>query len=271
MNKLTFYPFDDQGAYVDAYLHEPMLEMETHRAEFPAVVICPGGGYMFLSKREADPVALRYFAAGYNVFILYYSILDHAKNFRPLKELSETFIRIRENAKEWHTDANKIAVCGFSAGGHLAASLGTLWNHKELLKSYDNQEGKNRPNAMILCYPVITADPAFCHQGSIETISGCQLGEDGANFFSLENHVSADTPPAFLWHTVEDDCVPIENSIRMVSALQKQKVSYECHFFPHDGHGTSVCTEEVGSYNPYNARWMDLSIEWLHNTFSYQP
>lgn len=269
MEKITFRPFEDREAYTDGYLHDPITEMTEHRERFPAVVVCPGGGYEFLSQREADPVALQYFAAGYNVFILYYSISENAKNFGPLKELSETVCKIRENADAWRVDPEQIAVCGFSAGGHLAASLGTLWNNETFLRQYDNRGGLNRPNAMLLCYPVITADQRLAHAGSIETVSGSPLGSPGADFFSLEKQVTADTAPAFLWHTVEDDVVPIENSLRMVSALQAQKIPFECHFFPTGGHGLSVCTQEVGNPDAYNARWMDMSIRWLDKLFAY--
>lgn len=270
MKKITFSPVEDENVFVNAYLHETLPEITNFRNKFPAVVICPGGGYVFLSEREADPVALRYFAAGYNVFILYYSVGEKAVDFRPLKELSETVIAIRKNATEWLVNTDKIAVCGFSAGGHLAASLGTLWNHPDFLKNYDMQAGLNQPNAMILSYPVITADERFAHRSSIETVSGSVLGTDKANFFSLENRVSKSTVPTFIWHTVEDTTVPIENSIRFISALQEHGIPYECHFFPTGGHGMSVCTEEVASFDSYNARWMDFSIQWLNKTFCVQ-
>ena len=268
MELINFRPLENSGASVTGYLHTPIWEMEVRREQFPGVVVCPGGGYQMVSEREAEPIALRFFAAGYNVFILTYSVKENAQNFQPLRELSETFCAIR-NHKEWRVDPSRIAVCGFSAGGHLAGSLGTLWNNEEFLKTYDNPGGQNRPDAMILSYPVITADE-FAHVESIETVSGCKAGTPGYEFFSLDRHVSPDTCPAFLWHTVEDDCVPIENSLQFLLALQREKIPYEAHLFPDGWHGMSACTEETGSPDDYNARWLDFAIAWLNKLFGYR-
>lgn len=269
MELVKFTPIPGYDGEVTGYLHTPITEMEVHRTRYPVVVLCPGGAYAMCSQREEDPVALRFFARGYQVFTLIYSVGEKAKGFAPLKELSETFRIIRENAERYHADPDKIAVCGFSAGGHLAGSLGTMWNDPELLKVYDNHGGQNKPNAMILCYPVITADE-FAHVQSIENVSGCKQGTPGYQYFSLDKHVSQDTCPAFLWHTMEDDCVPVENSLKMLSALRNAGVPAEAHFFPHGGHGMSVCTQETGSRHDYNARWMDLALDWLDDTFGYQ-
>lgn len=252
------------------YIHSPITEMETHRKSFPAIVICPGGGYQMLSEREADPVAFRYLSAGYNVFIVYYSINEKARGFRPLRDVSDAIVHIREHAEEYLTDPEKIAVCGFSAGGHLAASAGTLWNNEKLLELYDNKGGMNRPNAMILCYPVILANE-FAHEGSIKNVSGAEIGTEEYEFFSLEKHVGEHTPPAFIWHTVEDSAVPVENSLAMIAALQKSGISYEAHLFPTGAHGMSIATAEVGTQDDYNARWIGMSIAWLNKTFEYTP
>lgn len=269
MELVHFQPIPGSDGHVTGYLHTPITEMAVRRERFPTVVLCPGGGYSMCSMREADPVALRFFARGYQVFTLIYSTGEKAKDFQPLKELSETFRLIREKAADYWVDPERMAVCGFSAGGHLAASLGTLWNDEEFLQHYDNHGGQNRPNAMVLCYPVITADE-FAHEGSIRNVSGCQPGTPGYEYFSLDKHVSQDTCPAFLWHTMEDDCVPVENSLKMLAALHNAGVPAEAHFFPHGGHGMSVCTQETGSPDAYNARWMDLCLGWLDNTFGYQ-
>jgi len=263
-----FQPLPETEAVVTGYLHDHITEMETYRKYYPAVVVCPGGGYEMVSEREADPVALRYFAAGYQVFTLRYSVGDAAKNFTPLRELAETVAKIRQNAELYRVDAAHIAVCGFSAGGHLAASLGTLWNNGDFLRWYDRRDQMHRPNALILCYPVILAGEKE-HPGSIDRVSVIEEGTLQRDFFSLDKQVTKDTPTSFLWTTAEDDCVPAENSIAFLSALQREKVSYEAHIFPYGGHGLSVCTQEVGAHDTYNARWMDMSIEWLNTVFSY--
>jgi len=242
--------------------------MPVRRESFPAVVVCPGGAYAMVSEREADPVALAFFARGYNVFVLTYSVGENAGDFRPLRELSETVRAIRSH-KEWRVDPEHIAVCGFSAGGHLACSLGTMWNDSEFLKTYDNRGGENRPNAMILSYPVVTADE-FAHVESIENVSGCKQGTPGYGYFSLDRHVSKNTCPAFLWHTAEDDCVPVENSLKLAAALSREKVPFELHVFPKGGHGMSVCTQEVGCPDGYNAKWVPLALDWLDRIFGYR-
>lgn len=268
MKIMEFKPFPNTDGSVTAYLHTPITEMEVHRNRYPSVVLCPGGAYVFVSQREYDPVALEYLSAGYNVFVLSYSIESHAKDFTPLKELSRTIMMIRENSAEWFCDPDKICVCGFSAGGHLAASAATMWDNEEFKKVFDTKGGLNKPNGAILCYPVITAGE-FAHQLSIETVSGSAPGTEKYRFFSLEDRVDEKTCPVFIWHTATDDAVPVENTIRFISSLQKHKISYECHIFPTGGHGLSVCTEETGSPDKHNNQWVALSKNWLSKLFDY--
>lgn len=230
----------------------------------PAVLVCPGGGYVNCSAIEAEPIVMQFLSAGFNAFLLNYSV-SPAKYPAALEEVSRAVEIIRENAEEWGVFEDKIAVCGFSAGAHLAASLGVFWN-REPIKSAGK---KNKPNALILSYPVITSGEA-AHRGSFEQLCG-----DDAELIkkmSLENQVTSDTPPTFLWHTFEDAAVPVENSLLFASALRSCNVPFELHIYPKGGHGLSLLKEETGllpgSRFSENAKgWMALACGWLKEVF----
>ena len=261
MNVFEFVPEGIGECSVTAWIHTyPGTGAEP--IKHPAIIICPGGGYAHVSAREAEPVAKPYFAAGYNIFILNYIVGEQAKDFYPLCQLAATIAHVRKHANELNTAADRIAVCGFSAGGHLAASLGTLYNEPEFLEKFGRTD-HIRPDAMILGYPVITSDE-YAHVGSIQKVSGAEKGSEKYAWFGLDKHVDEQTPPAFIWHTAADKGVPVENSLKMCMALSAANVPFEYHVLPTGGHGMSVCTEEVGTPSEYNARWMDWSIEWLN-------
>lgn len=268
MRYFTFQPEGVENCEVTAYLQTNGSSPEMKERKIPAVVICPGGGYGMVSDREADPVAKEYFAAGYHVFILTYSVGHRAKNFEPLCQLAATVAHIRKYAEQFVVDKEKIAVCGFSAGAHLAGSLGTLYNEEKFLQIWKRTENI-RPNAMILCYPVIVADE-YAHKGSIKNVSGAEVGTEEYQWFSLDDHVDESTPPTFLWHTAEDTVVPVQNSLRMANALSLAKVPVELHVFPEGCHGMSTCTREVGKEDKYVARWMEWSKAWLSKVFEFE-
>ena len=144
-----------------------------------------------------------------------------------------------------------------------------LWDDPEFLRHYDNRGGLNRPNAMILSYPVLLSDKDT-HEESLRNVSGCAPGTPGYEYFGLDRHVGPGTPPTFLWHTAEDDCVPVENTLRFALALSAHKVPFEAHIFPFGGHGLSTCTEETcGAPVPDDARWLPLALDWLSSTFGF--
>lgn len=265
MKVFDFIPEGITDCTVTAWLHTNNELPELQHFLNPAIIICPGGGYGHVSKRESEPIAAPYYAAGYNVFILNYSVGEDAKGFKPLLQLASAMAHVRKHAQEWYIDKDKIAVCGFSAGGHLACSLGTLYNEEKFLEVF-NRNDDILPNAMILIYPVITADE-YAHQGSIENVSGCGAGTDGYQWFGLDKHVDATTPPTFLFHTAEDKSVPVENSLLFMAALSRENIEFESHILPKGAHGGSAFTKEVGTENPYNARWIGWSIEWLRKVF----
>ena len=163
----------------------------------------------------------------------------------------------------WGPWAGIHAVLGFSAGGHLAASLGTLWHRQDL-----GVPANARPDALVLCYPVITTGP-FAHPESIEHVTG---GDPKLmELLSLEKQVRGDMPPCFLWHCVGDEAVPVENSLLLASAMQRSGVDYECHLFAGGAHGISMCNREVETPNPEAAAWVELCKIWLNKKFNYTP
>lgn len=254
------------SAHAQGYLHD-FSESMPHRKARPCVVICPGGGYQHVSDREKDPPAFALLSAGFQVFHLRYSVGEASANLQPLSELASLILKIRENAEAWGVQPDKIAVMGYSAGGHLAASMGTLWHTPELSEKLGRDASGSRPDAMILCYPVITSN-VNAHRGSILNVSGGDAA--WAEFFSLEKQVRADTPPAFLWHTQDDAAVPVENTLLMCDALRKHGVSFEAHIFEHGTHGLSMCTAEVGKPNVACMPWFSLMLTWLANKFEFE-
>ncbi len=233
-----------------------------------AVIVCPGGGYRFRSDREAEPIALQFLAAGFATFILNYSVGDDAANYTPLKEVASAVRFVRENAADYNVDPNYVFTCGFSAGGHLAASAGVLWSSPALAEVVAGApEGIARPTGMILSYPVITGGE-YAHKGSFYHLCGTETPTEAElDAFSLEKHVDATTPPAFLWHTFTDKVVPVRNALLFADAMVRAGVSLEMHIFPAGHHGLSLANEQTnrGSATGYEASvsgWIDLAIRW---------
>jgi len=233
-----------------------------------AVLICPGGGYGFTSWRESEPVALAFNAAGYNAFVLDYSVAPR-RHPLPLLDLSRALCLLRDRADEWNIHEGSIAVCGFSAGGHLAASLGLFWDRAIALEGPGIEKGKNRPDALILGYPVITSG-VFAHRASFANLLGEAEGPESLGEVSLELHVGSMTPPVFLWHTFADASVPLENSLLFADALRRAGVPFEFHVYPEGVHGLSLATletvDEKRGTDPHVAGWIGLCAEWLGMT-----
>ena len=233
------------------------------------VLICPGGGYSFVSPREAEPIALKFTAKGYHAFVLYYSVYP-TKFPQPIYDVSRAMCFIRENAEKWNIKKDSIAVCGFSAGGHLAAALGVHWNKSFLTDQDGISAGLLKPDALILCYPVISSR-YYVHTDSYEKLIGQKPSEELLDLMSLEIHVGPHTPKTFLWHTFEDESVPVGNSILFAEALKKNNVNFELHVYPYGLHGISPANDETSEEDlkadPHVATWFDLCIEWLDIEF----
>lgn len=246
------------GGCLTVYLRD-CVDTMPQAAERPLVLVVPGGGYTHVSAREGDPVALQFAAAGYHAAVLRYAICEQAKDYLPLRQLAAAIGLVREHARDWHVLPDKIAVCGFSAGGHLALSSAVL--------TVPGMERQPRPDAVILGYPVVTAGK-YAHRGSFVQLAGT---EDPAaqQAFALEDKITSDTPPVFVWHTMEDATVPVENTLLLVSALHKAGVRCEAHLFETGCHGTSLSTAEVNHPSTHRSRWMQLAREWLDDTFDF--
>ena len=256
---------------VDGSALSPFLEIyrtrvlpEIGRRWRPAVIICPGGAYGTLSDREAGYVALRYQAFGVQAFVLRYSV-GNKRYPIALLELATAVKYLRTNALSYDIDPARIFLCGFSAGGHLAANLGTVWDSPLLAGCFDDPD-LIRPSGLILCYPVITAGDG-AHEESMRHLLGRNPGRQEREAVSLERHVSPKTPPSFLWHTADDQMVSVRDSILFAEALAKNGVPFEMHIFPQGGHGLSLADDfTAAAENHINERcsqWFALSLKWL--------
>ena len=208
----------------------------------PAVLILPGGGYMFCSDREADPIAMPYLKAGFQAFILRYSTGEHFRWPLPLEDYEQAMALIRARAEDWHVIPDQIAVIGFSAGGHLAGAAAVL--------------AENRPNAAILGYPVLRRETAM---------------EIGVEIPGIAELVDEKTCPCFLFATRTDSVVPIQNTLDMLNALNRYQTSFECHIYGYGPHGFSTGDPSVlgsGVLLPDRAQdWVRDSIAWLRDLF----
>jgi acetyl esterase/lipase len=239
-------------------------EKISHSFHRPAVIICPGGCYRYLSEREGDPVAMRFLAAGMHAFVLQYSV---APNQYPAAflELAAAVSEIRANAEAWNVDPRKIFVCGFSAGGHLCASLGTDWKNPILKKYLPYREDSWKPDGMILCYPAISM-AEYGHEECRRNLMGDRM-EEWSDKLSWQKHVTKDTVPAFIWATFGDEQVPVENALLFAAALRGKRIPCELHLYEQGEHGLALCDEttsgRTGQLVPDNAGWINLAINWV--------
>ncbi|MBQ9939942.1 MAG: alpha/beta hydrolase [Clostridia bacterium] len=261
---------DNKDVYLDVYLNETPGELSIKKR--PAILVCPGGGYTICSRREAEPIARAYMAHGYNAAVLYYSLGEKAVDKNPLEDASRAIMLLRRNAEEWNIIPDNIAVIGFSAGGHLAGWISTMWDDPDICRRCGvTVKGENRPDASILCYPVISSGDRG-HKNSFYNILGTtQPTGEQLELYSLEKRVTPQTPPAFLWHTAGDNVVPVENSLCMAQAYAQNNVSFELHIFPKGVHGLSLANAEVLPVaDEYVGRWVEMSLKWLNKTFNIE-
>ena len=254
----------DYEAMLTGYIPDNIMQEQKERMR-PAVLILPGGGYEYTSDREAEPIALEFIRRGVCAFVLRYSIAP-ARFPQALCEALESIAYIRENASEWDIDPDNIAVCGFSAGGHLCASVGTFWNNS-ILDAYINRSRTvMKPNMLILSYPVITSGE-YAPRGSFDALLGENQRDESLSLVSLEKQVTADVPPTFIWHTYEDGCVPVQNTMLFANELIAHNVPTEVHIYRRGGHGLSLGNYLVDTERQFGEE--HISSEWIKHAVRF--
>ena len=243
---------------------------DTRNEKSDAILVIPGGGYSEVcADREGEEVALAFSVLGLKAFVLNYSTNENAKFPRPLVEASLAMAHIRGNADKYGINPDRVFVVGFSAGGHLAGSLGTMWHKKCIYDATGIPFGINRPTGMILCYPVLcyfdrTHKRTFRNLLGTDTPTEEQIAE-----WSVERNVDERTCPAFLLHTADDNSVNVLNNVYMQKALAENQIPFEVHIYPHGPHGIALANDITGStpamINPSVAEWPRLAAAWIKN------
>lgn len=274
---------DNENVHLTTYILESLNENQKR----PAVIICPGGAYLYTSKREGECVALKFNTKGYHAFVLDYSTYEVAPNNckhpQQLLELAASVKMIRENANIWGIDKDKIVIVGFSAGGNLAANYGNYW-HKELLDKITKDKEELRPNALILSYPLLDyvyndektrlLSSSTCNSNVEMMLSANKvfLGEEVPSLekqkeVSSYYNITSNTPPTFIWHTFEDELVYVAPSISYAKKLSEMGVPCEIHIYESGQHGLSLADETSArnetQINKNVATWFDMAINWL--------
>ncbi len=242
----------------------PQLTLYPVNANYPtgAVIICPGGGYHHRAFHEGEPVAQWLNRLGLAALVLDYRVAPYRFPY-PILDGLRAVRYVRTHAAELQIDPQKIVMLGFSAGGHLAATVGNYSDHSPLAAAVNchSRDGidraDHRPNGLILAYPVVSFQE-FAHQGSIQQLLGAPPDPHWLTVLSNHRQVTSATPPTFLWHTADDASVPVENSLELATALRKANVSLEFHIFPHGRHGLGLAAE-----SPQVAHWTTLCANWL--------
>ena len=228
------------------------------------ILIIPGGGYEFVSKREGEPIALKFLAHDFNCFVLDYTVGEFDYPY-PIIEGFAALAYIRTHAEEYNVDLNSVSVLGFSAGGHFAATLSCYQNYQQFADILHENPINFKINNCILAYPVITMDYRT-HGGTRDHIA--HGNEELLDFFSIEKHVTKDFPRTYIWTTKEDTCVPFINSTLLKDSLDKVNVECVCRLFEHGEHGGATCDaltcQEIDINRLKEAScWIDEAMEFI--------
>lgn len=300
-NTINLYE-NRQDATLTTYVLDDSNELLKGKSR-PAVLICPGGAYLYCSDREGEPVAARFNAMGYHAFVLRYSVYferkepdfsqtenrivkKHCMHPNPMMEIAQAMMIIKENAGEWHVDAERIALCGFSAGAHNCAMFSVYYDKPVVYERFNKSPGYFRPAAVILAYMLsdYLEMKKLCAEGEAKEFFAVSnlafLGTadpDDETFASISPSllVSKSTPPMFLWATSEDDLIPVEQTTEMATALAKKRVPFELHVFERGPHGLGLADQTSSAdkslMDADAAKWIGLAESWLLKRFALFP
>jgi len=231
--------------YINSYIHERFDEYCPNRTR-PAMIVFPGGGYYMRSDRECQPIAISYLAQGFNAFTVEYTTYDDAGETAHMPvmliEAGMAVAYVRENAEKYAIREDKIAVIGFSAGGHLAGSITTMFDSEEIVNALGEKAKLCRPSASVLSYPVITMHEKT-HGGTRDVATN--KNPDLYDKYSIDKRVTKNTPPCFVWATSQDNAVPVINSVLMAKALAENDVPFDLHIYNKGVHGLALANLET--------------------------
>ena len=223
-----------------------------------SVLVFPGGGYGNLAKHEGEPVAQWLATLGITAFVVHYRLGPRYRHPAMLQDAAYAVRTVRAMSREWKLDPARIGVLGFSAGGHLAATISTQFDDGDPFSSDPIAKVSSRPDVSVLCYPVITLSGPSAHAGSRTRLLGEKAPAELIDQMSAEKRVTAKTPPAFIFHTADDAGVPVENAMMYASALRANGVPFELHVYERGRHGVGLATDD-----PILRTWTDRCAAWL--------
>ncbi len=235
-----------------------------------AVIVCPGGAFMTRAAGEGEPIALAFAGSGYQAFVLRYGIGKNAVMPNPIRDAALAVACVRDHSEEWNIDPDKIAICGFSAGGYVASALGTMYVQPEIQALVGRTAEEIRPNALILGYPLTTVEAL--DNVVTRLLSDNHIEEELFRRYSPVEFVGPHTPPTFLWNIFSDTMIPVEMGLRFCQALAAADVPFELHTFQQGSHGSCLGNEitslgDASLENEQIAQWFALCQQWLLQLF----
>lgn len=267
-------------AVLETYIQDPEVSFHTY-VDRPALVICPGGAYLIHATKEGEPIALDFLARGFHTFVLKYTIAtdryhpekgvnEDLRYPQPSIELMEAIHLIKQNAKAWHIDPDAIFLAGFSAGAHVAGTVGYRWNDPALTSqlSFTPQKAELRPAGLVLGYPMVGHNPAGFENDidpeNVQLVNHVLYGtqtptSEQIESVKLKNYVDPKTAvPTFIWHSIDDPVVSCRMSQELIKTLQQNNINCEYHLFSHGGHGLGLAPGD-----PAIRLWPALAEIWM--------